>query len=100
MAPCTRKKAVRSPVFAPHQSPPCSSLVQKLMYEQESGLFDFRRGDNTPLLLVLDRRDDPVTPLLNQWTYQVSSNLSSKLSSNLIYNLYNHSPNLQAMQPI
>lgn len=23
-----------------------------------------------PLLLILDRRDDPVTPLLSQWTYQ------------------------------
>jgi vacuolar protein sorting-associated protein 45 len=26
-------------------------------------------GSN-PLLLILDRRDDPVTPLLSQWTYQ------------------------------
>ncbi|KAG6476642.1 vacuolar protein sorting-associated protein 45 homolog isoform X1 [Zingiber officinale] len=42
----------------------------KLMYEQESGLFDFRRTEFSPLLLVIDRRDDPVTPLLNQWTYQ------------------------------
>eukprot|EP01018_Ginkgo_biloba_P006930 Gb_21146 [translate_table: standard] len=42
----------------------------KLMYEQESALFDFRRSEIAPLLLVLDRRDDPVTPLLNQWTYQ------------------------------
>jgi len=42
----------------------------KLMYEQESGLFDFRRTEVAPLLLVIDRRDDPVTPLLNQWTYQ------------------------------
>ncbi|KAM0944221.1 putative sec1-like protein [Dioscorea sansibarensis] len=42
----------------------------KLMYEQESGLFDFRRTEISPLLLVIDRRDDPVTPLLNQWTYQ------------------------------
>lgn len=42
----------------------------KIMYEQESGLFDFRRTETSPLLLVLDRRDDPVTPLLNQWTYQ------------------------------
>lgn len=42
----------------------------KLMYQQESGLFDFRRTEVTPLLLVIDRRDDPVTPLLNQWTYQ------------------------------
>ncbi|GAB2263890.1 hypothetical protein Droror1_Dr00026024 [Drosera rotundifolia] len=42
----------------------------KLTYQQESGLFDFRRNEVSPLLLVLDRRDDPVTPLLNQWTYQ------------------------------
>ncbi|KAG0495414.1 hypothetical protein HPP92_000105 [Vanilla planifolia] len=44
--------------------------TSKLMYEQESGLFDFRRTETSPLLVVLDRRDDPVTPLLNQWTYQ------------------------------
>ncbi|KAL5776720.1 hypothetical protein ACOSP7_009646 [Xanthoceras sorbifolium] len=42
----------------------------KLMYQQESGLFDFRRTEVSPLLLILDRRDDPLTPLLNQWTYQ------------------------------
>ncbi|KAK4598752.1 hypothetical protein RGQ29_015987 [Quercus rubra] len=45
-------------------------MYQKLMYQQESGLFDFRRMEVSPLLLVIDRRDDPVTPLLNQWTYQ------------------------------
>ncbi|KAI4318614.1 hypothetical protein MLD38_032293 [Melastoma candidum] len=51
----------------------CKRIAQessKLMYQQESGLFDFRRAEVSPLLLVLDRRDDPVTPLLNQWTYQ------------------------------
>ncbi|KAL4651072.1 hypothetical protein ACB092_01G132800 [Castanea dentata] len=42
----------------------------RLMYQQESGLFDFRRMEVSPLLLVIDRRDDPVAPLLNQWTYQ------------------------------
>lgn len=31
--------------------------------------FDFRRQEGT-MLLVLDRRDDPITPLLTQWTYQ------------------------------
>lgn len=46
-------------------------MQQKLMYQQESGLFDFRRTEVSPLLLIVDRRDDPVTPLLNQWTYQV-----------------------------
>lgn len=48
-----------------------SSMLQKLMYQQESGLFDFRRTEISPLLLIIDRRDDPVTPLLNQWTFQV-----------------------------
>ncbi|CAM9456595.1 unnamed protein product, partial [Heterosigma akashiwo] len=33
------------------------------------GIHDFRRQEG-PLLLLLDRRDDPVTPLLAQWTYQ------------------------------
>ena len=47
-------------------------MFQKLMYQQESGLFDFRRTESSPLLLVIDKRDDPVTPLLNQWTYQVN----------------------------
>ena len=35
-------------------------------------IFHFRKKRNTggTLLLVVDRRDDPVTPLLSQWTYQ------------------------------
>lgn len=37
---------------------------------KEAALFEFRKTDVTPLLLILDRRDDAVTPLLNQWTYQ------------------------------
>lgn len=37
---------------------------------KEAALFEFRKTDVAPVLLILDRRDDPVTPLLNQWTYQ------------------------------
>lgn len=33
-------------------------------------LFDFRPTQTPPLLLILDRLNDPVTPLLTQWTYQ------------------------------
>ncbi|TRM64040.1 Sec1-like protein [Schizophyllum amplum] len=36
----------------------------------EEQLFDFRLTQVPPLLLILDRRNDPVTPLLSQWTYQ------------------------------
>lgn len=53
-----------------------SLLSKKLATEvryhinQEDQLFDFRKVDTPPILLILDRRDDPVTPLLTQWTYQ------------------------------
>jgi len=42
-------------------------LTQKI--REENTLFHFQ-GNSMPLLLILDRRDDPVTPLLSQWTYQ------------------------------
>uniref|UniRef100_A0A8H8CN73 Vacuolar protein sorting-associated protein 45 n=1 Tax=Psilocybe cubensis TaxID=181762 RepID=A0A8H8CN73_PSICU len=38
--------------------------------QSESSLFDFRLTQVPPLFLILDRRNDPVTPLLSQWTYQ------------------------------
>lgn len=50
--------------------------VKRLAYEQESALFDFR-GDGATLLLIVDRLDDPVTPLLSQWTYQARGLLPS-----------------------
>ena len=37
--------------------------------KREHELFAFT-SDVAPILLLLDRRDDPTTPLLNQWTYQ------------------------------
>ena len=47
-------------------------LATEIRYQmtQEEQLFDFRRTDTPPILLLLDRRDDPITPLLTQWTYQ------------------------------
>lgn len=41
---------------------------------EEQSLFETtereKKGEAQPVLLLLDRRNDPVTPLLNQWTYQ------------------------------
>ena len=75
---------------AAHMHPPCPVLrsyqrgseicerfaasLHHLTAVEERELFDFgSRGgsEGAPVLLVLDRRDDPVTPLLSQWTYQV-----------------------------
>lgn len=49
----------------------CKDLAMRLedVINKESALFSFNQT-SPPLLLMMDRRDDPVTPLLNQWTYQ------------------------------
>lgn len=38
--------------------------------QQQEGLFDFPARDTPPIVLIVDRRNDPYTPLLNHWTYQ------------------------------
>lgn len=50
----------------------CRRLAEGVMQKmnQEAGLFEFRQSEIAPILLIVDRTDDPVTPLLNQWTYQ------------------------------
>ncbi|CAO1615909.1 unnamed protein product [Parajaminaea phylloscopi] len=48
-------------------------LAEEVAHQTTQGqpsLFDFRKSEAAPLLLILDRRNDPVTPLLTQWTYQ------------------------------
>mmetsp|Transcript_73524 Transcript_73524/g.209250 ORF Transcript_73524/g.209250 Transcript_73524/m.209250 type:complete len:393 (+) Transcript_73524:230-1408(+) len=51
-----------------------SQMAQRLAVEvdkriQGDGIFHFTRQEG-PMLLILDRKCDPVTPLLSQWTYQ------------------------------
>lgn len=50
----------------------CRAVAERLVVrmEQENELFQFRKRDREPLLLIIDRREDPITPLLNQWTYE------------------------------
>eukprot|EP01061_Rhynchopus_euleeides_P003596 TRINITY_DN12870_c0_g1_i4.p1 TRINITY_DN12870_c0_g1~~TRINITY_DN12870_c0_g1_i4.p1 ORF type:complete len:538 (+),score=237.67 TRINITY_DN12870_c0_g1_i4:107-1720(+) len=49
----------------------CKLLAGALSKKMQSdaGLFEFRRSDEC-LLLLIDRCDDLVTPLLTQWTYE------------------------------
>lgn len=53
-------------------SPMAKKLGQEVLYQMnnQAELWDFRKTATAPLLLILDRRNDPVTPLLSQWTYQ------------------------------
>ena len=53
-------------------SQPAEQLAHEVarVYQNHNRQFVFRQPDNPPLLLILDRHNDPVTPLLNQWTYQ------------------------------
>ncbi|KAJ2373081.1 vacuolar protein sorting-associated protein 45 [Coemansia sp. RSA 2607] len=51
-------------------------LGQELEYtmDHESNLFGAKAGDKKTHLLIVDRKNDPVTPLLTQWTYHALLN--------------------------
>ncbi|UYV72688.1 VPS45 [Cordylochernes scorpioides] len=51
---------------------------------KEASLFDFPRQDSVPVLLILERRADPVTPLLNQWIYQAMVHELLGISNNRV----------------
>uniref|UniRef100_A0A669CA45 Vacuolar protein sorting-associated protein 45 n=1 Tax=Oreochromis niloticus TaxID=8128 RepID=A0A669CA45_ORENI len=57
--------------------------VQQII-TKEYELFDFRKTEVPPLLLILDRSDDAITPLLNQWTYQAMVHELLGLNNNRI----------------
>lgn len=59
--------------------------------DKEDNLFDFRRKEGS-LLLILDRRDDPITPLLTQWTYQAMVHELLGLNNNRV--LLRGAPNI------
>ncbi|ODV88232.1 hypothetical protein CANARDRAFT_192865 [[Candida] arabinofermentans NRRL YB-2248] len=51
----------------------CTKLANSINYEinSNSNLFNnLPAKDTPPLLLILDRKNDPITPLLSPWTYQ------------------------------
>ncbi|AMD21326.1 HER047Cp [Eremothecium sinecaudum] len=44
--------------------------VQNEIERNDKTLFDFPRMDATPILLILDRNNDVLTPILQPWSYQ------------------------------
>ncbi|KAJ1725666.1 vacuolar protein sorting-associated protein 45 [Coemansia erecta] len=59
-----------------HNSAMALKLGQELEYimDHESNLFGAKAGDKKLHLLIVDRKNDPVTPLLTQWTYHALLN--------------------------
>lgn len=65
----------------------CQKLAKDMQYEiqtNERQLFDFPVRDSPPLLFLLDRKSDPLTPLLQPWTYQSMINEYIGISRNLV----------------
>lgn len=61
--PCGRENCAMC-FYSPNQTSPLFHPQQVISKEYE--LFEFRRTEVPPLLLILDRCDDAITPLLNQ----------------------------------
>lgn len=78
----------------------CQKLAKDLEYEiktNERQLFDFPVRDSNPLLILLDRKSDPLTPLLQPWTYQSMINEYIGIKRNLVdlSNVPNIDPDLK-----
>lgn len=63
----------------------CKDLGMRIddVMNKEASLFAFGQSSQ-PLLLLLDRREDPMTPLLNQWTYQAMVHELLTISNNRV----------------
>jgi Proteins involved in synaptic transmission and general secretion, Sec1 family len=46
---------------------------------KEEKLFDMRQGDAVPVLLIIDRTCDPITPLLSQVRFLLSFEVTRKV---------------------
>eukprot|EP01033_Poteriospumella_lacustris_P009623 gene9623-6887_t len=63
-------KKIPSAIRYQYSSEVCRRLANDMLtLLGRNDIFDFARSEST-LLLIVDRKDDPVTPLLTQWTYQ------------------------------
>lgn len=77
----------KSPVIRyQNSSEMCRKLAESIrnIISRDANLFDFRQNDVAPVLLILDRREDTVTPLLNQWTYQAMVHELLGIRSNIV----------------
>lgn len=66
---CRKHPYVRYSKHSNRASKLADSIVAYMSTEDEL-VAKYSKDDDRCTLLILDRKDDPITPLLNQWTYQ------------------------------
>eukprot|EP01128_Nolandella_sp_AFSM9_P000486 TRINITY_DN10643_c0_g1_i1.p1 TRINITY_DN10643_c0_g1~~TRINITY_DN10643_c0_g1_i1.p1 ORF type:complete len:561 (+),score=134.15 TRINITY_DN10643_c0_g1_i1:119-1684(+) len=77
---------IRPYIRAQKSSELCVQVGKELLakIKLHKDLFKFHTPDPAPVLLLVDRRDDPVTPLLTQWTYQAMVHDLLGMTNNLV----------------
>ncbi|SCU87431.1 LADA_0E03972g1_1 [Lachancea dasiensis] len=58
--------------------------VLQTIHQNERTLFDFPPLDSPPLLFIIDRHHDALTPLLQPWTYQSMTNEYLGIKRNIV----------------
>jgi hypothetical protein len=74
------------PFIRYHGKSDCAKLMAQQLYrtiQADATLWEFGRETSTTVL-ILDRREDPVTPLLMQWTYQAMVHELLNINKNTI----------------
>ncbi|CAK9439992.1 uncharacterized protein LODBEIA_P40920 [Lodderomyces beijingensis] len=63
-----------------------SEILYNINSNSNNNLFDDlnRNSDAPPILLLLDRKNDPITPLLSPWTYRSMINEFLKIDKNVV----------------
>ena len=62
---------IRYAAASPRAEAVATDVANRMAAEYDSLFRKLPATDTPPILLILDRIGDPVTPLLTQWTYQV-----------------------------
>ena len=65
-----------------------SNLPKDQDWSISSGSKGIKSSPEAANLIIIDRRTDPVTPLLNQWTYQVNSKKQVQLGGGRVLNTF------------
>eukprot|EP01126_Amoeba_proteus_P053090 TRINITY_DN6456_c0_g3_i5.p1 TRINITY_DN6456_c0_g3~~TRINITY_DN6456_c0_g3_i5.p1 ORF type:complete len:551 (+),score=109.55 TRINITY_DN6456_c0_g3_i5:573-2225(+) len=84
---CLLSLKLRPTIRVQQSSKACIEVGKQLlvrMVQTHKGLFQTRSSSCDTTLLILDRFDDPVTPLLTQWTYQAMIHEMIGIEKNLV----------------